>query len=159
VCTHPVQFLQSVNRVFYENTVDSAYASLFFAEYDDQSGRLRYANCGHLSGLVLRANDTCDRLHSTATLLGLFRDWDCHIADCELKPGDLLALYTDGVTEAYNDSGEEFGEHSLIERMRRHRELPCLKATTAIADEVRNLNSREQHDDITLILAKCRPHP
>jgi serine phosphatase RsbU (regulator of sigma subunit)/catechol 2,3-dioxygenase-like lactoylglutathione lyase family enzyme len=159
VCTHPVQFLQSVNRVFYENTVDSAYASLFFAEYDDQSGRLRYANCGHLSGLVLRANDTCDRLHSTATLLGLFRDWDCHIAECELKPGDLLALYTDGVTEAYNDSGEEFGEHSLIERMRRHRELPCLKATTAIADEVRNLNSREQHDDITLILAKCRPHP
>ncbi len=156
--THPELFLRSVNRLFYENTVDSAFASLFFAEYDDDSQRLRYANCGHLSGLVLRANDACDRLHSTGTLLGLFRDWDCHIAECDLKPGDLLALYTDGVTEAYNDSGEEFGEHSLIERLRRHRELPCLAATTAIADEVRTFNSHEQHDDITLILAKCRAH-
>ena len=156
--THPELFLRSVNRLFYENTVDSAFASLFFAEYDDQSQRLRYANCGHLSGLVLRADDSCDRLASTGTLLGLFRDWDCHIAECELKPGDLLALYTDGVTEAYNDSGEEFGESSLIERLRRHRELPCLATTTAIADEVRNLNSHEQHDDITLIVAKCRVH-
>ena len=154
--THPELFLRSVNRLFYENTVDSAFASLFFAEYDDDSQRLRYANCGHLSGLVLRANDSCDRLHSTGTLLGLFRDWDCHIAECDLRPGDLLALYTDGVTEAYNDAGEEFGENSLIERLRRHRELPCLAATTAIADEVRNFNSHEQHDDITLILAKCR---
>src|SRR5262249_52507590 len=49
----PLRFLQSVNQLFYENTADNAYASLFFGEYDDQAQRLRYANCGHLSPLLL----------------------------------------------------------------------------------------------------------
>ena len=53
-----------MNRLFYENTVDSAYASLFFAEYDDDSRRLSYANCGHLAGLILRRDNTCNRLES-----------------------------------------------------------------------------------------------
>jgi serine phosphatase RsbU (regulator of sigma subunit)/catechol 2,3-dioxygenase-like lactoylglutathione lyase family enzyme len=153
---HPELFLRSVNRLFYENTGDSAFASLFFAEYNDQLRRLRYANCGHLSGLVLRPDGNYQRLNSTATPLGLFRDWECVIADCELVHGDLLALYTDGITEASNDSGEEFGEELLIDRLRQHRELPCLSAVTAIADEVRKFNSHEQHDDITLIIGKCR---
>jgi serine phosphatase RsbU (regulator of sigma subunit)/catechol 2,3-dioxygenase-like lactoylglutathione lyase family enzyme len=152
----PELLLQSVNRLFYENTIDSAYASLFFALYDDHEQRLRYANCGHLSGLVLRADNTCQRLDSTGTLLGLFPQWDCSIGECTLFPGDILALYTDGITEAYNDAGEEFGEQSLIERLRQHRDLPCHTALTAIAEKVRSFNSREQHDDITLILAKCK---
>jgi serine phosphatase RsbU (regulator of sigma subunit)/catechol 2,3-dioxygenase-like lactoylglutathione lyase family enzyme len=152
----PELLLQSVNRLFHENTIDSAYASLFFAIYDDRTQRLRYANCGHLSGLLLRADGTCQRLDSTATLLGLFQQWNCSLGECTLFPGDLLALYTDGITEAYNDAGEEFGEKSLIERLHQHRHLPCQAALTAIADEVRAFNSGEQHDDITLILAKCR---
>jgi serine phosphatase RsbU (regulator of sigma subunit)/predicted enzyme related to lactoylglutathione lyase len=152
----PELLLQTVNRLFYENTIDSAYASLFFALYDDHEQRLRYANCGHLSGLVLRADGTCQRLDSTGTLLGLFPQWDCSIGECTLFPGDILALYTDGITEAYNDAGDEFGEQALIERLRQHRDLPCQSALTAIAEEVRSFNSREQHDDITLILAKCR---
>src|SRR5579864_7131729 len=73
--THPELFLRSVNRLFYENTSDNAYASLFFAIYDDQARRLRYANCGHLSALVLRPDNTCQHLDSTGTLLGLFKDW------------------------------------------------------------------------------------
>jgi serine phosphatase RsbU (regulator of sigma subunit)/catechol 2,3-dioxygenase-like lactoylglutathione lyase family enzyme len=154
--THPELFLRSVNRLFYENTVDSAFASLFFAEYDDDTQRLRYANCGHLSGLVLRGDQRCERLDSTATLLGLFREWDCAFGECELRAGDLLALYTDGITEAYNDAGEEFGEALLIERLQQHRELPCHASLSAVANEVRNFNTHEQHDDITLIVAKCR---
>jgi serine phosphatase RsbU (regulator of sigma subunit)/catechol 2,3-dioxygenase-like lactoylglutathione lyase family enzyme len=153
---HPELLLQSVNRLFYENTVESAYASLFFAVYDDRTQRLRYANCGHLSGLLLRADGTCQRLDSTGTVLGLFQQWNCSLGECTLFAGDLLALYTDGVTEAYNDAGEEFGEQSLIERLLQHRDLPCHTALTTIADEVRRFNSREQFDDITLILAKCR---
>ena len=153
---HPELLLRSVNRLFYENTIDSAYASLFFAVYDDRTQRLRYANCGHLSGLVLRADGTVQKLESNGTLLGLFQQWDCSLGECTLFAGDLLALYTDGITEACNDAGEEFGERSLIERLHLHRDLPCHTALTTIADEVRRFNSREQHDDITLILAKCR---
>ena len=154
--THPELFLRSVNRLFYENTTDSAFASLFFAEYDDQSQRLRYANCGHLSGLILRADNSCERLGSTATLLGLFREWDCGISECELEAGDLLALYTDGITEACDDRGEEFGEETLIERLHQHRTQPCQSALEAITQEVRTFGATEQHDDITLIVAKCK---
>jgi serine phosphatase RsbU (regulator of sigma subunit)/catechol 2,3-dioxygenase-like lactoylglutathione lyase family enzyme len=153
--THPELFLRSVNRLFYENTVDSAYASLFFAEYNDESQRLRYANCGHLSGLILSSDNTCRRLESTGTLMGLFQDWECQIAEVELAPGDLLSLYTDGVTEAPNDRGEEFGEDLLIQRLRHYRDQSCQTAAELITNEIRGLGP-DQHDDITLILAKCR---
>lgn len=156
VCNHPVQFLQSVNRLFYENTVDSAYASLFFAEYDDQSHHLRYANCGHLSGLILRRNGDCARLSSTGTLLGLFPSWECSVAECELASGDVLALYTDGITEASDAKGNEFGEESLIDGLRRHGNLPSHALLAAVADEVRTFSAGEQRDDITMIVAKCR---
>ena len=88
------------------------------------------------TGLVLRADSTLQRLDSTATLLGLFAEWDCTIGECTLVPGDTLALYTDGITEAYNDAGEEFGESSLIDRLRRYRDLPCQSALEAITSEV-----------------------
>ena len=155
---HPELFLRSVNRLFYENTIDSAYASLIFAEYDDESRRLRYANCGHLSALVLRPDRTCRRLDSTSTVLGLFEDWECPTAEYQLEGGDLLALYTDGITEAHNGEGKEFGEDRLIESLCRHRSRTCQQAVEAIAEEVRLLNPLDQHDDITLILAKCRSY-
>jgi len=154
--TDPEIFLRSVNRLFYQNTVDSAYASLFFAQYDDDSQRLRYANCGHLSGIVLRRNDACQRLESTATLLGLFREWECKTAEVDLTTGDLVALYTDGITEARNDRGEEFGEDLLIQRLLQYRDQPCQSAAQTITNEVRSFSAGDQYDDITLILAKCR---
>jgi phosphoserine phosphatase RsbU/P len=153
--SHPELFLRSVNRLFYENTSDNAFASLFFAEYSDDCRVLRYANCGHLSGLLLHPDNRCERLASTGTLIGLFPDWECSMAERELAPGDLLALYTDGITEATGASGEEFGEENLLERLRQHRELPCQTALEAITSEVRSLNPDDQQDDITLILAKC----
>jgi len=147
--------LGSVNHLFYENTVDSAYASLFFAEYNDQARRLRYANCGHLSGLLLQGNNSMKRLDSTSTALGLFKKWDCSMQECELSPGDTLALYTDGVTEASNDAGEEFGEQRLVQALRQPHES-CQGLLSAVLDEVRQFSSGEQRDDITLIVAKCR---
>src|SRR5579864_4090287 len=152
----PQRFLRSVNQLFYENTTDSAYATLFFAEYDDEASRLRYVNCGHLSALLLRRDNTLERLDSTCTVLGLFQEWDCSMEECQLFAGDILALYTDGVTESFSDSGKEFGEQSLIDALRRNRERSSQALVTAIVDEVRRFSPREQHDDITLIAAKCR---
>jgi len=152
----PQRFLRSVNQLFYENTADSAYATLFFAEYDDQTKRLRYANCGHLPAFLLRRDGALERLDSTCTVLGLFKAWDCSIDERELLPGDTLALYTDGVTEAFNDAGEEFGDQRLIETLRRHREHSSQAMVASIVDEVREFSPQEQYDDITLIVAKCR---
>ena len=97
-----------MNQLFYENTADSAYATLFFGEYDDQDGRFRYANCGHVSGLLIRGR-TIERLGSTGRVLGLFKEWDFSIEERPLFPGDTLVLYTDGITESFNDAGEESG--------------------------------------------------
>jgi serine phosphatase RsbU (regulator of sigma subunit)/catechol 2,3-dioxygenase-like lactoylglutathione lyase family enzyme len=152
----PEALLRSVNSLFYDNTDDNAYASLLFADYDDATRRLRYANCGHLSGLLLRRDGNVEQLESTSTLLGLFKEWDCSMREQELFPGDVLALYTDGVTEASNDRGEEFGERLLIEALRQHRELSCQALLAAIVDGVRRFASQEQHDDITAIVAKFK---
>jgi serine phosphatase RsbU (regulator of sigma subunit)/predicted enzyme related to lactoylglutathione lyase len=168
----PRRFLQSVNQLFYENTADGDYATFFFSEYDDNSRRLRYVNCGHLSALLLRCDGTLERLASTATVLGLFEKWDCTLEERRLFPGDTLLVYTDGITESFNAAGEEFGEQRLIEALRRHRALSPQSLIAALVDEVRNFNFNEQEDqqrhdqkdahlhnqqdDITIIVAKVR---
>jgi serine phosphatase RsbU (regulator of sigma subunit)/catechol 2,3-dioxygenase-like lactoylglutathione lyase family enzyme len=150
----PERLLCSVNQLFCENTADGAFATLFFAEYDDAARRLRYANCGHLAALLLRSDNSLERLESTATILGVFKKWDCNITETQISPGDILALYTDGITESFNDAGEEFGEERLVTALCRHRALASNDLLTAIVDEVRRFSPREQHDDITLIIAK-----
>jgi serine phosphatase RsbU (regulator of sigma subunit)/catechol 2,3-dioxygenase-like lactoylglutathione lyase family enzyme len=152
----PERFLRSVNQLFRENTIESAYATLFFAEYDDRARRLRYANCGHLCGLVLRPDGRVDRLQSTSTVLGLFDDWECGIGEETLGGGDVLALYTDGVTEAFNDGGDEFGEGRLVQALGRSRERPAEGIVDSVLDDLRRFSPHEQHDDITLIVARCR---
>jgi phosphoserine phosphatase RsbU/P len=150
----PRRLLRSVNQLFCENTPQGAFATLFFAEYDDQLGRLRYANCGHLPALLLRSDNTVERLDSTATVLGAFKEWDCEIAECHLQQGDTLVFYTDGITESWNSAEEEFGEHRLVEVLQRHRALSSQTLLASIVEEVRQFSTNEQRDDITLIVAK-----
>jgi serine phosphatase RsbU (regulator of sigma subunit)/uncharacterized glyoxalase superfamily protein PhnB len=152
----PLRFLKSVNQLFYENTTESSYATLFFSQYDDQTRTLHYANCGHYPPLLLHENKTLEQLDSTGTVLGLFEEWDCSMQERQLAPGDVLALYTDGITECFNDAGEEFGEQRLVDALRQSRDRPIQEAASAIIDEVQRFSSLEQHDDITLIVAKCK---
>jgi serine phosphatase RsbU (regulator of sigma subunit) len=151
----PQRMLQSVNRLFYENTTDDTYTTLIFGEYDDELRRLRYINCGHLPALVLRSKGGVERLHSTSTVLGLFTEWASPVQQCQLAPGDVFVLYTDGVTEASNDAGEEFGEARLIDALRQHRGQPCSEMLAAITTDVQQFSSNHQHDDITLIISRC----
>jgi phosphoserine phosphatase RsbU/P len=152
----PQDFLRSVNQLFYENTADGDYATFFFSEYDDNTQRLRYVNCGHLCALLLRRDDTLERLGSTSTVLGLFEKWDCSLEERQLFSGDTLVLYTDGATESFNDAGEEFAERRLIEALRRYRGQSSQALIASIVEEVRQFNRNEQQDDITLIVAHCR---
>lgn len=151
----PERLLQSVNRLFCENTADNAFATFFYSEFDDRTGRLRYANCGHLPGLLLRRDGGVERLEAMAPVLGLFTEWECATAERRLLPGDLLAIYTDGITEAFNDRDEEFGEERLIGALRTHGDRRPSDLVAAILDEVRRFSPQEQRDDITLIVARC----
>jgi len=152
----PECFLQAVNQLFCANTTDASFATLFFAEYDDRSRRMRYANCGHLPALLLRGDGTVKRLDSTTTVLGVFSDWDCPVEECQLDTGDTLTLYTDGITEAFNDSGDDFGERRLIEALSRSQSLAPAEILSSVVECVHEF-SGEQQDDITLVVAKCRP--
>jgi serine phosphatase RsbU (regulator of sigma subunit) len=145
-----------VNQLFCENSSDSSYATLFFADYDDSSGRLRYVNCGHLPPLLLRADGQLERLSATATVLGLFEKWECSVAEVQLAAGDTMVLYTDGVTEAENVQDEQFGESRLIETMLAQRHLPVRSLLETIVETVQKFSEGEQADDITLVLARYR---
>lgn len=151
------RLLKSVNQLFYENTAESSYATLFIADYDDSSRRLRYVNCGHLPPLLLRADGRLERLAATTTVLGLFEKWECCVEEAQLDVADTLVLYTDGVTEAESAKGEEFGEFRLIETLRAQRHLPVASLLKTIVTTVQEFSGREQADDITLVVARGRP--
>jgi serine phosphatase RsbU (regulator of sigma subunit) len=157
------QLLASVNRLFYESTDDASYATVFFADYDDSSRKLRYANCGHLPALLRRAcggsqvshAPKVEWLHSTCTVMGLFEEWRCEIAEVQLAPGDTLVLYTDGITEATNAAGEEFGESRLLNTLGRHSDLAPGPLLQAIVGAVQQFSGgSEQQDDITAVVAR-----
>jgi sigma-B regulation protein RsbU (phosphoserine phosphatase) len=156
------RLLDTVNRLFYENSNDASYATLFFADYNDSSRKLRYANCGHLPPLLLRAGagsqdqaPNVERLGSTCTVMGLFEDWRCEIAEVQLAPGDMLVLYTDGVTEATNADGQEFGEAPLLDSLRSNFLLPVEGILQAVVEAVQQFSSgSEQQDDVTLLIAR-----
>lgn len=152
----PQRFLTAVNRLFRENSSENAYATLFFAEYDNRTQHVRFANCGHPAAILLRNNGQIERLDSTCTVLGLFASWDCVADERHLTSGDTLVLYTDGVTESVSREGEEFGEERLAEALRRHRNMPVQDLVISIVNEVRQFGPHEQHDDITVVLARCR---
>lgn len=156
------RLLSSVNRLFYQSTEDSSYATMLFADYDGATRSLRYVNCGHLPPLLLRANGSglqkscrVERLSTSTTVLGLFEEWHYDIAEVKLAPGDTLVLYTDGVTEATNADGEEFGEARLINVLCRDSNLHTTQILESIIAAVRSFSPGEQQDDITLVVARC----
>jgi len=156
VLAQPERFRQTIKKLFHRNTADEAYATVFFAEYDDKAARLRYANCGHLAALLLRPDGGVESLDSTCTAVGLFKDFNCVAAERNLFPGDTLALYTDGVTEAFNEAGEEFGQDRLVETLCGYRHLSSHALLGHVVEEIRRFGPQEQHDDITLVVARCK---
>jgi serine phosphatase RsbU (regulator of sigma subunit) len=150
------RLLKSVNQLFYANTDDHSYATLFFADYDDSTRRLRYVNCGHLPPLLRRADGRIERLAATATVLGLFEKWECTAEEVKLLPGDILVLYSDGVTEAASDTGEEFGESRLVKTLCAQRHVPAPALLEALLAAVEAFSHGQQADDITLVVARCK---
>jgi serine phosphatase RsbU (regulator of sigma subunit) len=148
-------FLISINRSLYENTPPAIYASLVFADYCEHTRRLRYVNCGHPAALVLHPDNSVERLESNAPVLGLWKEWDCSIEEISLCRGDTLLLYTDGVTEATNKAGDEFGEDRLVQALKAHTMVPVSILLRRIVDAVREFSGCERQDDMTVAAARC----
>jgi serine/threonine protein phosphatase PrpC len=112
--------------------------------------RPHYDYCGHLPGLLLRADGRVEHLDSTDTVVGLFPSWESAMTEPQLLPGDTFALYTDGITEACNDQGRSFGERRLVDTLQRYRTRTASEIVSAVFDAVREFSRSKQGDDFTL---------
>ena len=151
----PADLLRAVHKHFYSSTGSDRFATLFFGSYDDRTRRLRYVNCGHCAPLLLRTSGELIHLEATAPMLGAFEEWACLEEEVSLAPGDTLLLYSDGVTEASNAAGDEFGEHRLARTLRENSGLRGCVATNDLVGEIVNAVSRFSEaalvDDVTVV--------
>jgi CheY-like chemotaxis protein len=150
------QLLASVNLHFYKHTSQARYATFFFGHYRDATRTLCYANCGHNPPILLRNGGAVERLAATATVLGLFSDWECSTASIQLEKGDVLGVYTDGISETTGSAGEEFGEARILESLRSNRDLEAADIVRNIENAVEQFRLGEQKDDLTLVIARAR---
>lgn len=148
--------LQPVNALFCGSTAPNRFATLCVAVFDGHARTVNYANCGHNPPLLLRADGRAEWLAPTAIALGFFEDWTCATDTRELRPGDVLVMYSDGITEAWSETHEEYGEGRLLDVVRAARHLPAGQMVRHITADVRRFGSAAQSDDWTLIVARVR---
>ena len=143
------------NDLLHATTPSNRYATAFLAKYEPASGHCRWVNCGHNDGIVLRASGEVEMLACSGLALGLFAGRVYEEQSFDLAPGDLLAIYSDGVTEANNIKEEEYSTERLIEMLRAHRERPAAEIVSEILDDIdRFVGAAPQFDDITLLVIR-----
>jgi sigma-B regulation protein RsbU (phosphoserine phosphatase) len=152
----PAALLTLLNHQLYESTPAAKYATLFLGIYDGARRRLTYANGGHLPPILISEDGSSRLLDCGGTVVGLFDNLSFPEETVELRPGDVLLAYSDGVTEPENDYGE-FGEERLIQLVRSNRHLPLERITEIVTAAVEDwIGDNEQPDDVTLVLARAK---
>jgi sigma-B regulation protein RsbU (phosphoserine phosphatase) len=152
----PAALLTLLNHQLYESTPDAKYATLFLGIYDGETRRLTYSNGGHLPPILMSEDGSSQLLSCGGTVVGLFDNLSFPEATVQLRPGDVLVAYSDGVTEPENDYGE-FGEERLIQLVRENRHLPLERITEIVTVAVEDwIGDSEQPDDVTLVLARAK---
>jgi len=132
------------------------YVTLLLAEIDAQKRTLRYVNCGHNPALLFRAQKgTLTRLNSSCAPIGLSPEEICELAWEDLAAGDFLVFYTDGVTEAENRLGEEFGMERLSATVLSDSSLSAEDLMTDIYNASADFCGDDFNDDVTILVVKC----
>lgn len=148
------EVMTQLNSQIYANSPPEKYATLFLSRYDSNSNRLWYCNAGHLPPILLNEKGA-QLLEAAGMVVGLFPNAAYEAKSVELHPGTVLAIFTDGVTEAVNKADEEFGDQRLLDALK---EI-CARKPEDIWNHIMSKVSEwqgdlPQHDDITLIVAK-----
>jgi sigma-B regulation protein RsbU (phosphoserine phosphatase) len=149
----PVGMLQQVNRMLYRSTAPEHFATLFFGIYNDSARELQYVNCGHNPPVWLRRDGGVARLEATATVIGAFDGWQATADRAQFEPGDLLVMFSDGVTEAPRGD-DEFGESRLIDELRARNNDSADAIVSGILGSVQAFSDGAQADDLTLLVAR-----
>ncbi|KGF72462.1 guanylate cyclase [Neosynechococcus sphagnicola sy1] len=159
----PARILQHLNLVYYADLENShRFVTLFYSEYDPQTQILHYSNAAHHPPLLWQAaTNTIKRLDTLGMLIGLDASTQYQDAQVQLSPGDTLIYYTDGFTDAGNQSGDRFDEENLIRAFRWACEH-CLNPQEILEylfDQVQQFigSHRCNEDDMTLIVMQVKP--
>src|SRR5712664_3044269 len=156
---HDRNMLQQVERLNAEIGAVSdpeRYVTLLVAEIDTQKRIVRYVNCGHNPALLFRPNaGTLTRLNSSCPPIGLSPEEMCELASVDLLAGDVLVFYTDGVTEAENRLGEEFGMERLSATVGRGSSLSAEDLMRDIHNAAADFCGDDFNDDVTILVVKC----
>ncbi len=151
----PAELARDLNAQMCALTEPTRFATLFWAVFDEPRRTLTYVNAGHNPPMLFRPSGAVDRLRSGGRPLGVFEDSEYRMESVALSPGDLLAVFTDGITEAPNGGQEEFGEARLQDFVRANvggsPEELCRGIFRAV-DDFRG--THPQQDDMTLVVAR-----
>jgi serine phosphatase RsbU (regulator of sigma subunit) len=156
---HPTDAICArVSRRLNARTPPERYATAIIASLDPKTGVLSYTNAGHNAGLLARAAGGCERLEGNGLPLGLFPVAKYERSEVTLAPGDLVVLYTDGITEAANATGEEFGIERLERVVQTYSREPLVALAVAIETTVEVFaEERRFADDRTLVILRREP--
>jgi len=149
-----------MNAFLHQSTGANKYATFFYAQVDKDGRQLRYVNAGHNPPYLVRQAGSqveITELKVGGTVLGLFPVVDYEEARIDLRPGDLLVAFTDGVTEAVNAAGEEYGEERLKRLLSDAVGATAQDVSARLAAGVRDwIGAAEQHDDVTVVVLAVR---
>jgi sigma-B regulation protein RsbU (phosphoserine phosphatase) len=149
------RLVEEVNRHIYRTTGSESFISFFLGELEPSMGTFTYTNAGHNAPVVVRECGDVETLDKGGLLLGVFPEALYERGSIELHPGDIVAFYTDGVTEATNEAGDMFSEERLVEALHHHRRSHAREIHDTVLDRVREFQcGRPLDDDLTLILVK-----
>jgi sigma-B regulation protein RsbU (phosphoserine phosphatase) len=154
--TTPAALLSRINAFLFESTQANKYVTLFYAELDPATRRLSYVNAGHVPPVLLGRDGRVRRLTEGGAVLGLLEEVPFQAGEVRLEPGDLVAMVTDGATEALSPAGEEFGDARVEETLRR----ACGGSAAAAVDSLVSAvtawaGSVGCSDDLTVLMLKA----
>src|SRR3954452_12423516 len=148
-------FMMRLNKATCAKCPSNRFVTFFFSALDAATGDLRFANAGHNPPILMRASGEAQMLEGGGPVLGILAVAPYSEQRERLEQGDMLVIYSDGVTEATNHEYEEFGEDKLIDVLRKHRDEPATKIVEAVTKSLTEFAAgAPQPDDITLVVAK-----
>ncbi|MYI81498.1 MAG: SpoIIE family protein phosphatase [Holophagales bacterium] len=150
------ELFDRLNKHIVESSASNRFITLILTEIDPRNRAVRYLNAGHNPGLLVRGNGEVTPLPASGLPLGLLPTASYRVEPLEMGPGDLLCLYSDGITECESLDGEEYGQERLEDFLGSRRERPLSEIVDAIDAEVRRFGAGlPQGDDQTVVLVRC----
>jgi len=151
----PGKAVSTLNRSLTERCPLGKFITFFYALLDPASGTLEYSNAGHNYPLILRTNGTVETLKGNGLVMGLFSAVHYEVKKTKLEAGDMLVLYSDGVTEAVNSADIEFGEKGLAEFLAARKSVRCEDIVNQLVEHMRKWRGTSSFaDDFTVVLVR-----